>query len=657
MKVRLIFCLVCLSASLHAQDYYDLDSLRNELRLAKEDTAKVLLLIQLGQQIEGNDPDSALHLYESALHLSEKLQYTMGIIKYYTNATYVYNIKGRYDTSLVLNLQSVEIAKAFANQERLTACLANVGVSYYFLRDFEQAIDYYLQATELAERRKDNNILKVLYANLANAYSDIRQYSQAVEYGEKGLALARVSNNLFSINSALNSLAVVYNAMALPDKAIPLLQEAIQIAREVNNNQLLLNSILNLNNAFLKKGEYTVMKSYCEQAYDLATTLGDQDAIVISLRGLAYYYIGRKSLEEAERYADRSLELAKQHQYVAHESKAYYVKADIALLRNNIREYSRLTIKADSLQEIIFNESIAENIQRLEAQFKSRQQAYQIKQLQQETSIKDLTLRQQRLSIGVLLGVAIALLIIFYLVRKSYKQKKRLLQHENEIQQSRIDQLEKEKQLLATTAIIHGQEQERGRLAKDLHDGLGGLLSGIKFSIGTMKENLVMTPDLQEAFARSMDMLDTSIKELRRVAHNLMPEALIRFGLDTALKDYCHAISQSGALPIVYQSFGLNLLTLSETISVTLYRIVQELINNAVKHASASQALVQLVQQGNTLTITVEDDGKGMDSNSASYLSGMGWNNIRSRVDYLKGLIDIHSDSNKGTTITISIKL
>jgi two-component system NarL family sensor kinase len=139
------------------------------------------------------------------------------------------------------------------------------------------------------------------------------------------------------------------------------------------------------------------------------------------------------------------------------------------------------------------------------------------------------------------------------------------------------------------------------------------MLSGIKFSFQTMKGNMVMTPDNQQAFERSMDMIDSSIKEMRRVAHNMMPEALVRFGLNTALKDFCNEINQSGALQINYQSIGLENEQVEQTTAVNIYRIVQELINNTLKHAAAKTAIVQVSKKGDSFSITVEDDGKGFD--------------------------------------------
>jgi two-component system NarL family sensor kinase len=240
------------------------------------------------------------------------------------------------------------------------------------------------------------------------------------------------------------------------------------------------------------------------------------------------------------------------------------------------------------------------------------------------------------------------LLTIGMLIVRNYR-------HLQTIQRQRISDLETEKQLTATEAVLKGEEQERTRLAKDLHDGLGGMLSGIKYSMKTMKGNLVMTPGNAQAFERSMDMLDSSIKEMRRVAHNLMPEGLVKFGLDTALKDFCNDINLSGALKVNYQSIGLDQAVIGQTTAITIYRVIQELINNAIKHAAATQAIVQVSKTNGGLSVTVEDDGKGFDPSILKNAKGIGWNNIESRIDFMKGKVDIQSAPGDGTSVLIEL--
>lgn len=157
-------------------------------------------------------------------------------------------------------------------------------------------------------------------------------------------------------------------------------------------------------------------------------------------------------------------------------------------------------------------------------------------------------------------------------------------------------------------------------------------------------------------FERSLDMIDTSIKELRRVAHNMMPEMLTKFGLDEALREYCNTINATKLLTVKYQSHGMTA-RMDKSSEIIIYRIIQELLNNTLKHAAAKEAFVQLIREDSRLNIVVEDNGKGFDANFSENNKGAGWVNIRSRVEYLKGQLDIHSEQGKGTLVNIEFNV
>lgn len=244
-------------------------------------------------------------------------------------------------------------------------------------------------------------------------------------------------------------------------------------------------------------------------------------------------------------------------------------------------------------------------------------------------------------------GLLALLLVITWLYRNCRQQRK--------WQRQRIRELETEKQLAATEAVLKGEEQERGRLAQDLHDGLGGLLSGIKYSLDTMKGSVPLHSGNRLAIERSMDMLDSSIREMRRVAKHMMPETLVKFGLDTALRDCCNDIHQSGSLQVMYQSIGMEGVELEQGAAITIYRIVEELLGNILKHAGATQAIVQLSRSGHQLSITVEDDGRGFDTSILQSGQGMGWSIIRSRIGYLRGQLNVQSSPGKGSSVLIEL--
>jgi two-component system NarL family sensor kinase len=235
------------------------------------------------------------------------------------------------------------------------------------------------------------------------------------------------------------------------------------------------------------------------------------------------------------------------------------------------------------------------------------------------------------------------------LAYRTYKQRQRIQQH-------RIRELEKDKLLVVSDSMLKGQEEERSRLAKDLHDGLGGLLSGVKFSLSNMKDILIVSEENRMVFERSLDLIDTSISELRRVAHNMMPEMLIKFGLDETLKEYCNTLNATKLLTVGYQSLGLDT-RMENSVEIIIYRIIQELLNNVVKHAVASEVTVQIIKEDKRLNIVVEDNGKGFDTTKPENNKGAGLASIRSRVGYLKGQLDIHSETGKGTLVNIEFEM
>jgi two-component system, NarL family, sensor kinase len=273
---------------------------------------------------------------------------------------------------------------------------------------------------------------------------------------------------------------------------------------------------------------------------------------------------------------------------------------------------------------------------------------------QNDKRIQALAIRQKSTLNYVLIGSVIVLLGVSLLLYRNFRHRQQLARQEVEMQHQHIRELEKDKQLIAVDSLLKGQEEERSRMAKDLHDGLGGLLSGVKYSLSNMKENLIVTPDNMAVFERSLDMIDTSIKELRRVAHNMMPEMLTKFGLDEALNDYCNTVNATKLLAVTYQSLGMET-RLENANEIIVYRIVQELLNNILKHAAASEVFIQLIRENDRLNIVVEDNGKGFDTELLVNSKGGGWVNIRSRVEYLKGQLDVHSEQGKGTLVNIEL--
>jgi len=309
--------------------------------------------------------------------------------------------------------------------------------------------------------------------------------------------------------------------------------------------------------------------------------------------------------------------------------------------------YSNLS---DSLHESRFRNDIND----MEARYKTAAAEKDVATLKAANAQAALQVSKNRLG-NIVLGGACLLLLAFALFYYIYyKNNKKLLEQEAVNHRQQLKELAQQQQLTITRSILEGEERERERLARDLHDGLGGLLSGVKINFSSWaKNNLPAATD--GPFNKIMGQLDHSVGELRRVARNLMPQSLIEFGLVTALKDLCGFYMKEG-LEIDFQPIGIHP-GIDRLKQVHIYRIIQELLSNTVKHATASHILLQCSQNNGIFFITMEDNGIGFNPKNLSGKKGSGIKNIKNRVDYLDGQLDIRSEPGSGTTVNIELKV
>ena len=475
---------------------------------------------------------------------------------------------------------------------------------YGFLEEPEKALYYAREANRIAVDVNDSTFIIRSLIVLSEALLTMKKYDSVLLLTQKGLIMSELQKTPFTIGKFHELLGQYFiESGNRVDSAIVHFDKALQYFNQINIPYDIARVLQKKGNAYLRAKDYNNAIKYSKEASSLAKDLKLDQVLHYSLLDLVNATEKLGMIDESYRY---------------------------------LKEYVAVN---DSLQ----NRTNRKRVNELEAKYQTQKKEAQL--LAQQA-----TIQKKNMLNYILAGSALALIVILSLFYRNYQQKQKL-------QLQRIIDLETQQQLNATEAVLKGEEQERTRLAKDLHDGLGGMLSGIKYSFNTMKGNLIMSPDNALVFERSMDMLDSSIKEMRRVAHNMMPEALVKFGLDTALKDFCNDISKSGALEVSYQSIGLEQTVLDQTVAITIYRVVQELIHNTMKHAAARHAIVQVTKSDGHLTVTVEDDGKGFDTTVLKKSDGIGWSNIENRVGFLKGTLDIKSEKDKGTSVYIELTI
>jgi len=646
IKKWILLLTLFISANLSAQQN-DVDIQEKIINQLPDDTSKVNRLNTLAGKIQFAGPVKAIVLLKSSIRLSEKIKYPLGastaygmqanllfyemkldsskllLDKAYTlvknNATIPYrnqvalltNLYGsiqqqkqQYDSAVEKYLEAAKIYTETGNETKIIYTCYNLSVMYGFLQDTTKALYYAREANKIAVDVNDSAFIIRSLIVLSEAMLTMKKYDSVLLLSQKGLAMSELQKTPFTIGKFHELLGQYFiENENRADFAIFHFNVALQYFNAINIPYDIARVLQKKGNAYLKGKDYNNAIKYSKDATVLAKDLKLDQVLHYSLLDL---------VEATEKLG----RIDESYQYL----KEYVAVNDSLQSRTNQKRVNELEIR------------------------------YQIQKKEAQLLAQQATIQKKNMLNYILAGSALALIVILSLFYRTYQQKQKL-------QLQRIIDLETQQQLNATEAVLKGEEQERTRLAKDLHDGLGGMLSGIKYSFNTMKGNLIMTQDNAQAFERSMDMLDSSIKEMRRVAHNMMPEALLKFGLDTALKDFCNDISKSGALNVSYQSIGMEQTVLDQTVGITMYRVVQELIHNTMKHAVARHAIVQITKTNGHLTVTVEDDGKGFDTSILNKAGGIGWSNIKNRVEFLKGTLDIKSEKEKGTSVYIEVTI
>jgi two-component system NarL family sensor kinase len=514
------------------------DSLLNKLKSAPNDSVKARTLLDIGESIEDIATEKSLDYYHQALEISKKIFNKILMVSSLNDVGICYIELNKMDSAIIACEQAIVFVRLLHDTLREAKILVNIGNAYMHKKDRAKAIEYYLKSVRLWESSDDKNMLPGLYANITFLFNEQKEFDKAIEYGDKGYSMAlSIGDSYSGINSLLN-LAGAYDGLGQFDKEFELLQRALPLAVKGKDVEQLSTVYDELGSYYLEREQYKLSLDNFLESYRYTKQLANQFHLCeISYRlATIYHQIGEPA--KALQFIIRAEGLANQVGDRANLNEIYQARAEIEQKAGNYKLASEYFSKALILSDSLFQASTSEKIAEVEAKYQNEKKRQEIQQLERDKKIQTLVIRQKSILNYFLAAFITALLVVGFLGFRNLHHRHKWAKQQDELQQQRIRELEKDKQLVAVDSLLKGQEDERSRLAKDLHDGLGGLLSGVKFSLSNMKDNLLITPDNMDVFERSLDMIDTSIRELRRVAHNMMPEMLTKFGLDEALKEY-----------------------------------------------------------------------------------------------------------------------
>lgn len=523
--------------------------------------------------------------------------------------------------------------------------LMSKGLVFQKNGDLQRAFELYLDAEERLYRHKEYDRLLRLYPKIGDIY--LRNQLDTVRnrlYIEKAEAILP---HIKDTDQIANFYIVKANTLFYgnqPDAAMELMDDAIHLLKRTQQPDQYLLGTAYYNMAYYLRNleRYPEAEAYYRRSLKAYVETGIQYDIidaVTRIGGCLYY---QERFEEAEKYLLKGLKMAENIGSKVMMRNAYDVLSYLEYERGNFKEAYGYLDQYVTLHLDILSEKQQTTINFLQAKYEDE------KKLQQISNLKARNIRIWLMAGGLVLILVLVLLALLY--------RQRSLRNERRLAQEKVALLEREKRLVATQAVMEGETAERSRLARDLHDGLGGMLSVIKLNLHQVKKNALMAADDVNGLNSVLGLLDQSMQELRRVAHNMMPEALVKYGLKTALADFCGNIDNAQ-----FHYFGEEK-RLDPNLEVTVYRTAFELVNNALKHADASAINIQLVQQSDKLALTVHDNGKGFNADENTKVQteqncGHGLINIENRAAAYGGTMDILSAPEQGTEITVEFNI
>jgi len=522
---------------------------------------------------------------------------TLGLVDFY---------EGKYQKALENHFQSLEAAKEVNLLENIPAAFAEISRVFDEMGQPIKALQYAKEDLHFSLQHSGNRSKFIAHYNLANRYVELDSFDQALNLYTTADSIAQLLDVPVFKDAVTLIKCKKKKKMGDPGKAIPLLKKAVKAMQESGNRRGYLTAQVNLGRALNEEGRYKESIILLKEAFEGLTHDGFQHLA--------------QSCREA--YAEALYHTGK-------EGFAYQMLDQYRIIQDSMK-----------------GEETSRTINELEIQYQTAAKEKEI--LEKEMALAQKTQERNRLvTLAILLSLG--LLFIYFLQKQRIEKNRLLAERASEIQNQKIQTLEKEKKILAMASMIEGQENERTRIAKDLHDGLGVLLSSVRRQVQNVQKELEKLTEM-DLISDTEKLINTACEEVRRISHDMMPDALINLGLSEAIKDLAYQVEFDHQIKT---HVVIPELEIGETQAINIYRIIQEFCNNSIKYSQASNLFIRIFQTTGSLKIDLADDGIGFDLEKARSESGIGIKSIESRVSYMNGYVAFLTDNGTSCDIVL----
>ena len=609
MKNFLFIALLSLTTLQVAGQTENVDSLENVLKTQKLSGKEQLdIYAELCRLYTIREDDKRLFYAETGLTLAEKEKDKLKMLIFNDYQGKYYFEKGEHDIAFKFFKIALNLAVEIKNKEWEGRVYSSFAVAYSNTGDLQTGIAYYQKAISCYESIGMEDKTATMLANMGGAYRLIGEPDLAERYLKKAENIAENENDRSALLKVYASLGNLYSEKNELDVALEYGKKALAVSQELGSKSWEANACQTLTLVSIAMEQYDEAEKYADECLRLAQEVNNKRFTLIAWNALSNAYLFQERFKESEDAAYMTLETDSTNLIVALNAVANIVHSNIIF--GNKEKAIAYFIKYEHIASEINSKNVRENLMEMEVKYETEKKEIRIASLEKE----------RRLYVwlgvsGIFLAVSLAIVLILT-----------------------IRNARKKRQLVATEALQEGEVGERTRIAKDLHDRLGGSLSAVKIGLKNAESLQIIN-----------NKIDTCVKELREIMNNIMPVSLQKHGLKGAFEDFCIEI------PNLHFHFFGEAKRIHINQEYALYCCARELVSNALKHSGANNMNLQLVQSRKHVSLTVHDDGCGFDEKSV--LKGYGLENIRNRVTACRGKLDIASAPGKGTETVIELKI
>lgn len=518
------------------------------------------------------------------------------------------------------------------------------GVNNYLAGNLDEALRWYLEAEKVFARIGSNAGLSRLYTEMVIFYLRVKKYPQAEDVSTRAIVKSMVVQDTSMVANAFNNRGLVFLDEEKYDSAIVPFRYAYNLYKSSGNRLGMAYSLDYLASALAEKVLYEQALECLDESRELREGLGDKTGAATAINNIGELYMKQKMPREAVPYFREAIAKAVALNYMDLEvfslqqlAKAYELQGDY---KNALLAQNRYIERNERMQEQMRIKQLEET----QVKYETGKKEQQNRLLTEQNKTQALKLDRSRIILYGLVSITALLTVMFYLLYNRYRLK----------QQARLKEAIAAEQQQKAKEVLMAEENERKRIAADLHDGVGQVMSAAKMNLSAIHGQLVFASEEQRLFFESaIKMVDDGCKEVRVISHNMMPNALLKAGLTAAIREFVNMIPDR-VLKVQLHAEGLNE-SMDKGTEAVLYRVVQECVQNVIKHAAATQLDISLIKEHDGVDIMIEDNGKGFDTSRIGLSDGLGTANVLKRISYLKGTIEWSSSPGNGTVVSIHV--